>query len=279
MKPMNDRTLKKRSAYWRGERKWIFLRRILFVAVILIGIAALIGSYSVLRGVFLIKDISISGNTRLAADDLKNIMGIKQGISLLGISLGDLRKRLMRSPWIKDASLRKDFPTRLQVMIKEAVPEALLDYNGNRFIIDNNGRILDELKGERTPFLPVLSNMDPVRDIDTVKEALRLVEALKKKDILSKENLVEITATGSNGLTMNMDGIIVKMGIGGYDEKLSRWDELKKEIKRLGIKINYIDLRFSNRVIVKPTKEVIEGNPNPPRTSFGKGMARFKGAQ
>ena len=54
-----------------------------------------------------------------------------------------------------------------------------------------------------------------------------------------------------------VDGMLVKVGHGEYEEKLQRLLELEDEIMRRGIPVDYIDLRFANKVIVKPINEVI----------------------
>ena len=56
---------------------------------------------------------------------------------------------------------------------------------------------------------------------------------------------------------MQVDGMLVKVGHGEYEEKLQRLLELEDEIMRRGIPVDYIDLRFANKVIVKPINEVI----------------------
>jgi cell division septal protein FtsQ len=45
------------------------------------------------------------------------------------------------------------------------------------------------------------------------------------------------------------------MGFGDYEKKLSSYFALKDEITGRNIAIEYIDLRFSNRLIVKPVKK------------------------
>jgi cell division septal protein FtsQ len=51
--------------------------------------------------------------------------------------------------------------------------------------------------------------------------------------------------------------MVVKVGAGDYKEKLQRLLELEEDIQRRQITVDYIDVRFANRVVVKPIKEVI----------------------
>ena len=55
-----------------------------------------------------------------------------------------------------------------------------------------------------------------------------------------------------------IDGMEIKVGEGSYEQKLARLFELIDEIRSRPIEVDYIDLRFANRVIVKPVAEVIQ---------------------
>jgi hypothetical protein len=77
----------------------------------------------------------------------------------------------------------------------------------------------------------------------------------KKKFIANKES-VEI-GIESYGLTLIIDGELIKVGYGNYSAKFDRWIELEPEIRRKGLPIKYVDLRFKDSVIVKPLKPVL----------------------
>jgi hypothetical protein len=51
----------------------------------------------------------------------------------------------------------------------------------------------------------------------------------------------------------------VKVGYGKYNEKIDRWKNLEAEIRRRNIMIDYVDLRFMDKVIVKPLKKSKRG--------------------
>jgi len=51
--------------------------------------------------------------------------------------------------------------------------------------------------------------------------------------------------------------VVIRMGQGDYERKLSRLLALEDEIKKRQIAVDYVDLRFANRVVVKPISEVV----------------------
>ena len=119
------------------------------------------------------------------------------------------------------------------------------------------GNILERIKGESIPFLPVIKEVSPKNKKD-ISEALKLIASLSEKNILSSRESIEI-GTETYGLFVNMDGEFIKVGYGDYSEKFERWIELEPEIRKRGVPIKYIDLRFKDSVIVKPMEKTRKG--------------------
>jgi cell division septal protein FtsQ len=78
---------------------------------------------------------------------------------------------------------------------------------------------------------------------------------MRDKGLSSGEAPIEIVAYRSHDITVTVDGIVVKIGAGGYEEKLDKLLYLEADIKRLGIPVDYIDLRFAGKAIVKPATD------------------------
>ncbi len=209
-----------------------------------------------LRSSFSVHRVVFTGNEHLSDEELRNLAGLRPGENLLTLSGSRIYARMMESPWLRSVSIRKELPDVLHILIKEAEPFALLDMKGHLFIVDDSGRMLEELRDSQMPFLPIIS-ADPFGKKEAFSEAISLVRAVKGTGLLSRKDHVEIIAQKPEEMTLNIDGIVVKVGSGEYEEKLGRLMELEEEIKKRQIPVDYIDLRFSNRVIVKPVNEVI----------------------
>lgn len=227
---------------------------------VLIGIFALaIGIYFYssshpIKPVFPIKHITFIGNKHLTDEELKALTGVHLNESLVMISGTKAGQQVLKSPWIKSVSLRKEFPDTLSVTIKEAEPFALLDMNEHLFLIDENGKLLEELKGDSIPFLPIIAG-DPYKEKEGVSEALKLVRLMNDKGFSTERDHIEIIAHKPHELSVIIDGTVVKIGAGGYEEKLERLIQLEEDLKNMGIHVDYIDLRFEKKAVVKPVTE------------------------
>jgi len=252
---LRSKNRKKRSAYRRGERIVIFLKRGIVALFIFIFIAAAILGAKLLVRAFPVKNIMVSGNYHLEESEITEAVNIRDGSSLVELSLDELKARLKRNAWIRKVSLRKRFPDTIMVDVEEAVPRALLSLDGQIFLLDTGGNVLEEIEGESTSFLPVIVGINPKKDRGGILEALKLIDALDENDILSRKESVEIMLK-PYGLVMNMDGEYVKVGYGRYTKKIGRWKALEMEVRKKDIAIAYVDLRFNNDVIIKPLKKV-----------------------
>jgi cell division protein FtsQ len=230
------------------------------VAVFIVIFATAICIYIYLRpirSVLPIKHVVFTGNKHLTDDELMVLVGVHLNDSLITVSNKKVSQRLLKSPWIRSINVRKQFPDTLSMVIDEAVPFALLDMNSHLFLMDEKGKLLEELKGDSIPFLPVITG-DPFRESEGFSEALNLVRLMNGKGFSSERDHIDIIARKPHELTVTVDGTVVKMGSGRFEEKLERLIELEDEIKDKGIPVDYIDLRFVGKAIVKPiTNEVV----------------------
>lgn len=247
----------------------IFRNIAAFIGIFMIAVIVYIYSPSI-RSVLPVKHIVFIGNKHLTDDELMVLAGIRVnennppespftkggkggflGDSLITISNKTVSQRLLKSPWIRSVSVRKELPDTLLLVIEEAVPFALLDMNSHLFIIDDKGKLLEELKDGSVPFLPLITG-DPFRESEGFSEAIKLAKLISSKGFLSERDRVEIFVGKPHELTVTIDGTVVKMGSGRYKEKLERLAALEDELKNRGVPVDYIDLRFENRAIVKP---------------------------
>jgi len=205
---------------------------------------------------FKIKTVELAGNEHLTDDELRNIGGLRGDESLVTLSSRKVYEKLKESPWIQTASVRKEYPSKLLISIRETEPFALLDMKGKMFIVDDKGRLLEELKDNSVPFLPVIMS-DPYNEKEAFREAVNLAKVIKNMGVLHKKQRIEIIAHQPNEVAVNLDGVHVKVGAGEHEDKLTRLSEIEEEISKRHIPVAYIDLRFAKKAIVKPVNEVI----------------------
>jgi len=241
----NIRTLKREG---KKKRFKFILSACLFAALLCIGIA-----YAAERFIR-IKEVVFVGNQYMKDEEIMSLINLRNGASMFGASKKEIYERLKKSSWIKDAFLRKELSGRLLIKVLEAEPIAVLKIDGKSHLIDNNGVFLEEMKDETAMFLPVIRDIDPYSNKETFIEAVKFVNILNEKGLSQAPN-VEIYGQRKEDIALKLDTFSIKIGAGELDKKLERLFVIKDEIQRRNLNVEYIDLRFDNKVVIKTVEQ------------------------
>ncbi len=221
------------------------------VFMVILFIISGIGMYFFITHSFSVKEIVFIGNRQLKNDELKSLIKVNKEDELFGVSGRELYSRLRRSPWVRDAVIRKELSGRITVNIMEAVPVAVFSIAGRPYLIDRDGNILEPMKEGTVLFLPVIKDMDHNKNREAYAEAVKFVNVLNKRTASYSGN-IEITGQRPEDITLKLDNIAIKIGAGDFDKKLERLEFARDEIEKRNIAVEHIDLRFADKIIVKP---------------------------
>lgn len=246
---------KKTKVFWETIRGKILVSSLALSLLILIGFSMKWLGKDILS----IRKVVFIGNKHISESELRTLSGFSSKTSgtMTNISARSIKANLMKSPWIRNVSIRRELPDVLKIRVHETEPLAILEMRGRPFLIDGSGRLLEELRGVTVPFLPVILS-DPFKNRESFTEAIKLAMVLKERNVAKERGRVEIIANrDKESISVVIDGLVIKVGYGEYGKKFERLFELEDEIKRRAMAVEYIDLRFSDNVIVKPVKEIV----------------------
>ncbi len=237
---------------------------------------------------FDISNITIDGNINLNRDDILSAGNIKIGQNIFSVNTGEIYKRLKGHPWIKDTAVKKEMPDRLKIKINEREPAVILKSN-ELYLIDDEGMVLAKLNGESDMSFPVIVKpMDleyKIGDRVTSEEVFIGINIwsrlqgvkLNLGDSSFKDNITTIEPLGSEKVKINLKDTNSYIVINGEDidkkfqhlQTVMRFLEnrtnidneeavknenstsLKEKKKKEVREIDYIDLSFKDKVIVK----------------------------
>lgn len=202
--------------------------------------------------VFSIREYEFRGNKYLSDRELMGVMAVTGGENIFSTSSARLAGVLQGSPWVRKVSVRKEFPHKMVFLVDESAPQAVLEDNGSSYIVDAQGKVLQKLSGRPTVVLPVIIGSKDANARGYLK-AVELAGVLRDDGVGKESGGVEITGMerGAHELTIKLDGVRIKIGEDRFREKLAAFDELKDKITGLEIAVDYVDLRFADRVIVR----------------------------
>ncbi|AAF10209.1 cell division protein FtsQ/DivIB [Deinococcus radiodurans] len=134
-----------------------------------------------------VRQVVVSGNTHLAADEVRRLAGLPAGESPFGwLYYGRWKaKGLLTSPWIASAEVTRQFPDTVRIQVNERQPLARWRRTGQpELLLAEDGTALPIRPGVTAgnlAMLPVISGWGPER----LSEALRLTRALSRYTVQS----------------------------------------------------------------------------------------------
>jgi cell division protein FtsQ len=204
--------------------------------------------------------ITVGGNDRLATGEVLALIGGLQGSNILSASLDQWQQRLLASPWVESASLRRVLPSRIDVEIRERRPMAIARIGGALYLVDPHGVIIDEYGPSHVEFdLPIVDGLAgrPDEALGRVDErraglAARVIAALDRPpDLVPRLSQIGGSATPNAVVMLEGDTALLRIGDQEFAARVQEYLDLKPALQEQVAQIDYVDLRFDERVYVK----------------------------
>jgi cell division protein FtsQ len=232
------------------------------------GLVAMVVAYGLYRGAMVVTQahmlkvdrIVISGNERLSRGEVLAVLSGLRGENLVFTDLNVWRRRLMASPWVRDAALRRSLPSTVEVVLLERQPIGIGRINGEMYLIDERGLIIDQYGPQYSDFdLPIIDGLggggDSMTDEPRAELAARVVGALKTKPALAKRlSQVDVTDVHNASVILMGDSAVIELGDDQFLPRLESYLGLASALRERVPDIDYVDLRFDDRIYVRPSR-------------------------
>lgn len=244
------------------QRAWQ-IGRVVVVIGVLGGIGAVASARVVGASFLAVTDVTIRGNQRLSLGEIEALIGDVRGESLLLVDLERFRAKLLDSPWVADVTLRRVFPATVDVRIVERDPVAVARLGQVLYLVDGTGMIIGEYGPQYKDFdLPIVDGLAAPRTvdgppIDPGRAALtaRFLAALAPRpDLIRALSQVDVTRESNVIVLLGDDPTYLHLGDEQFLERIQMYLELTPALAEREKPVDYVDLRFGNRVFLKDRK-------------------------
>jgi cell division protein FtsQ len=223
--------------------------------------------------------ISVQGNQRMSRGEVLGLLDGLSGSSMMMTDLEQWREKLMTSPWVADASLRRMFPGTLAVVIDERQPMGIGRIGGTLFLIDGTGTVIDEFGPNYADLdLPVIDGLGWKRgepdSMDEARAALagRLMTELQRRPALAGQiSQIDVTDVRNAVVLLKGDTALLRVGDERFSERLQAYLDLMPALRERMPDIDYVDLRFDERVYVRPHSTGRKSQPAGPKPQGARG--------
>jgi cell division septal protein FtsQ len=211
--------------------------------------------------VLMVDKIVVHGNERLSDAEVMTILAGLRGESLMWTDLEAWRERLMGSPWIRDAALRRSLPSTVEIAVTERTPVGIGRIDGELYLVDESGVIIDEYGPHFADFdLPIVDGLPTgtggvgsVTDEARAARAAQGIAAVKAKPQISNRlSQVDVSDVHNAAVILTGDSARIQLGEDRFLVRLQSYLDLAATLRERVTEIDSVDLRFDDRIYVRP---------------------------
>lgn len=249
----------RRRPWWRPT--WLaVVRASLLSAAVAYG-AYRLADIALSAEVLSVSQITVSGNVRLSTGEVLALLEGLRGANLITADLGHWRQKLLSSPWVADAAIRRVLPNTVIVHVTEREPLGIARIGTRLYLLDDRGLVIDEFGPNYADLdLPVIDGLADWPDeggllvhVERAALVVRLLSELEARPALASR-ISQIVVQSARDLSVVLKGDTAVLRLGGerFAERLQAYLDLAPALRERVPQIDYVDLRFDERIYVRP---------------------------
>ena len=266
---------------------WLAVRLAAFL--ILLGYAAYQGVTLVAAAPSLqIGHLTVRGLERLSTGEVLALVAGLRGQNILAADLGHWREKLLSSPWVESATIRRVLPSTVEISVRERRPMGVGRIGTAMYLIDNRGVIIDEYGPAYADVdLPIIDGLaaspqdgGSIVDVARAEFAARVIASLAPRPEL-QQMVSQLDVSNLHDAVVILDGdpALLRLGDTEFAARLQQYVDLAPALRERVAAVDYVDLRFDERLYVRPAQTAARksgtGNREPGTAGAERSGSRF----
>lgn len=213
---------------------------------------------------FAIDEIRVSGNQETSEIDIFDRVGLDGWTSLVGFDAEQARLRIEALPWVEVASVRKIYPSTLEVKVAEREPFAIWQRGSRLILVEKNGAEIAPMVGSKFLTLPLVIGQgaaEPAAEFVARVAAFPDLAAKVKGYIRVSERRWDLRL--DNGITVRLPEHDAEAAIAELLDLDRRHGLLLRDVEA-------IDLRFQDRLVLKLSEDAMTAREASLKQRLGK---------
>ena len=251
---------RKRSS--ASKHAWFAVRLLMFVAML---------GYGGYRGVTLIAaapslqigHLVVRGHERLSTGEVLALIHGLRGQNILAVSLAEWQQKLLSSPWVESATIRRVLPSTVEITVRGRRPMGIGRIGTAMYLIDGKGVIVDEYGPAYADIdLPIIDGLaaspqdgGSIVDVARAEFAGRVIGALSTRPEMAKQvSQLDVSDLHDAVAILDDDTVLLRLGESDFVARLQQYIDLAPTLRERVQGIDYVDLRFDERMYVRPAR-------------------------
>jgi len=263
-----------RRAHVKPSRKRSPASKHAWLAVRFLAMAVVLG-YAGYRGATLIAAASslqvghmvVRGQVRLSTGEVLALVEGLRGQNILAADLDKWQEKLLSSPWVESATIRRVLPSTVEISVQERRPMGIGRLNASLYLIDPRGVIIDEYGPVYADIdLPIIDGIGAaphqggsIVDVARAEFATRVIAAISTRpEIAKRVSQIDVSNLHDAVVILDGDPALLRLGDTDFVARLQQYIDLAPALHERLAGIDYVDLRFDERLYVRPPKKMVK---------------------
>lgn len=105
---------------------------------------------------FAVRNVDVTGVSRASAEEIRRIVtGHAEKTGVWNSDLADLRQKIEKLPFVKNAAVSRVLPNGMKVVITERIPIGVVNVRSGNFLVDADGEMLAPPKDEDSSLITI----------------------------------------------------------------------------------------------------------------------------
>lgn len=192
---------------------------------------------------FKIDQIEVVGIKKVSEKEILKRSGLIIGGNMVFFSDADVTREILKNFWVTDAHIKREFPGKVIVEIKEAEPFCMaLGEDGELYYMSKSGKKLGKANFDIGLDFPVLTG-EGIEDPELLGEALEILKFSLGSAVLTWKEISEINVNPIYGITvLSTDGRRVDFGQEDIEKKWYRVEKIISHARGINLSEKYINI-------------------------------------
>ncbi|MEO5339366.1 MAG: FtsQ-type POTRA domain-containing protein [Magnetococcus sp. MYC-9] len=219
----------------------------LFVLMALVGLAYLGWREVNKPGWLPVQEVRLSGLVNTPAAQAMEAVGTEKGSNLLGVNPRTVQTRMESLPWVRSASVKRQFPATLLVRVVERVAVGMIRDKDRLFLVDEYGTPIKPLEKSDPLMLPIIV---PAPGEERGAQVVWLINLLAKHAWLRDRISEAVGLPGGRWTLYTKQGVKLLLSK-RTDQELELLRRLQEQYAVLDRKIRQVELRIPGKAMVR----------------------------
>lgn len=250
------------NKYIKKAKRKRLIKKSIFIIILLSIAGGLIVTKS---NLFLIKNVKVSGENLVTKDLIDEKLQSIKGENIFFIKSSEVEKVLKSDPYINGVTLKRHFPSTLEVDIKEKNIGYYVKYGDEYDVISSDLVLLEkvnklkgdgliEIKGLKSEGRKIGEKYVDTKDDKRLENFLETLYEIKNSNT-TKNKITMVNVTNINDIIIYFNND-VKVKVGNGNDLIKKINTALNilEDKKLNLKKGYIDLSFEGTPVIKEEK-------------------------